>query len=267
MPIEEGIYFPTQKEDEKVFLLIRKHWFVYSVFFFLMILMILPIIIIIIFWLYYPASINLQVGDMIIVGMSIYLLLMLSFLLFGFIDYYLDVDIVTDHRIVDIDQNGLFKRQISELHLRQIQDVHAKVEGFASTFFHFGDVYIQTAGEKNYFVFRSIPHPYTVAKQIISLHEQQIEMDEKGISSNREMEIDELEKKARKLLKQSTTLEKLKNPGPFLSPAATKEKIQDDEVVPIKKITKLNKSISKPLNFRSDEEEGELKEGREIDFK
>lgn len=96
-------------------------------------------------------------------------------MLFGFVDYYLDVYIVTNERIVDISQNGFFKRDIAELHLHQVQDVSAKEEGFFSTMFHYGDVTIQTAGERENFVFRSVPHPYIISKKIVDLHEAQLE--------------------------------------------------------------------------------------------
>jgi hypothetical protein len=89
----------------------------------------------------------------------------------------LDIYIVTDQRIVDISQEGFFKRQISELHLHQVQDVNASVIGIWGTLLHFGDIHIQTAAERENFVFRSVPHSYTVAKQIITLHEAHMEKD------------------------------------------------------------------------------------------
>lgn len=75
---------------------------------------------------------------------------------YGFIDYYLDVYIITNERIVNIEQNGFFKREISELHLHQIQDVSAKVNGFLPTIMHYGDVFIQTAAERENFVFANL---------------------------------------------------------------------------------------------------------------
>ena len=101
----------------------------------------------------------------------------LGLMLYGFVNYYLDVYIVTNKRIVDIKQNGFFRREIAELHLHQVQDVEARVEGFFKTLMHFGTIYIQTAGERENFVFEDVPHPYTLAKQIVELHEAQIESE------------------------------------------------------------------------------------------
>jgi hypothetical protein len=82
---------------------------------------------------------------------------------------------VTNERIVDITQNGFFRRDIAELHLHQVQDVSANEDGMLPTFFHYGDITIQTAGERENFIFKSVPHPYTISKKIIDLHEAQLE--------------------------------------------------------------------------------------------
>lgn len=86
-----------------------------------------------------------------------------------FLDYFLDVWLVTNDRIVNIEQQGLFARTISELDLFQIQDVTSEVKGILPTMFNFGNVYIQTAGQKERFVFRQIPDPHGARKKITDL--------------------------------------------------------------------------------------------------
>ncbi len=78
---------------------------------------------------------------------------------------------MTDKRIVDIEQVGLFKRIIAEQKLFRVQDVTAEVKGIIPTFLHYGKVTIQTAGTKERFVFDEIPHPYEVSKKIIQMVE------------------------------------------------------------------------------------------------
>jgi uncharacterized membrane protein YdbT with pleckstrin-like domain len=100
------------------------------------------------------------------------------FFLFGwlfafqlFVEYWLDTFIVTDKRILDIDQRGLFGRTVSELRLFRTQDVTAEVNGFLHTLLDYGDVYVQTAGETERFHFENISHPNHVAKMILELAE------------------------------------------------------------------------------------------------
>jgi hypothetical protein len=175
MPIK-GKYFPTQESGERVFLLIRRHWMVFSTMFAVIIVLIIPIFVLMFYWWYNSEVFSGPLGNFVIVFGGIYSLAVLCLALFGFVNYYLDVFIVTNERIVDIKQNGFFKREIAELHLHQVQDVEAKVEGVLQTMFHYGNIFIQTAGERENFVFEDVPHPYTLAKKIVELHRAQIEV-------------------------------------------------------------------------------------------
>lgn len=89
----------------------------------------------------------------------------------SFIDYWLDAFILSDKRILDIDQKGLFNRTVSELRLYRVQDVTAEVKGLIHTFLNYGDISVQTAGEEERFHFINIPHPNEVAKQILEWSE------------------------------------------------------------------------------------------------
>lgn len=181
-----GKYFPGQAPAERVFLVLRRSVFTYIAFLGVAFIMLVPLIILYYYYLRFPdsfANVNLVAGLILII--SSYLLFILGLLLYGFVDYYLDVYIITDERIVDIKQIGFFKREIAELHLREVQDVSAQVKGVYATMFHFGDVVIQTAGERPNFIFTAIPHPYQVSKKIADLHEAQIEKEQllsRGIS-------------------------------------------------------------------------------------
>ncbi len=90
-----------------------------------------------------------------------------SFLIW--IDYYFDIWIITSKRIINIEQKGLFMRNVSEADYTKIQDVTAEVHGFFPTIINFGDVYIQTAAETGRFVFRTISNPYGTKDLIMQL--------------------------------------------------------------------------------------------------
>jgi membrane protein YdbS with pleckstrin-like domain len=67
-----------------------------------------------------------------------------------FHNYYLSLQLVTSDRIIDIDQTGLFKREVNELAISNIQDVTYKQTGLIQTFFGFGQVIVKTAGSDNH---------------------------------------------------------------------------------------------------------------------
>lgn len=168
-------FFPSQRPNEKISLLLRRHWFTYVMFWNIGLIMSIPLFVLAYFWIFSDAEFSALLINVTVLGGFSYLLFIIGLLFYGFIDYYLDVYIVTNERIVSIEQNGFFKRKISELHLHQIQDVSAQVLGAFATLLHYGDIHIQTAGERENFVFRSIPNPYRISKIIIELHEKSLE--------------------------------------------------------------------------------------------
>jgi len=84
----------------------------------------------------------------------------------AFSNYYLDVFLVTDERILHINQLGPFSRKVAELRLVRIQDIAIEQYGIIPTLLHFGTIRVQTAGEAPSFSFNSVPRP-TALKEII----------------------------------------------------------------------------------------------------
>lgn len=171
--------FPGQRNNETIKLIIRRHVLILiSAYFYLFIMAVLPVV----FYIFaiptlFPAF-NIYPYD------RIFFLLCLIY--YGFIwiaafviwtDYYLDIWIITDQRIIDIEQTGLFSRVVSELDLKRIQDITSEVKGMAQTMFGFGDVHIQTASEQTKFNLTSIPHPVVTRRAIMDLYETAREKD------------------------------------------------------------------------------------------
>lgn len=100
---------------------------------------------------------------------SVYYLYIALFFYSTFIDYYLDVWIVTNKRIIAIEQKGLFNRTTSETELERVQDVTAHQKGFFATFFTYGDITVQTAAERIQFVFKQVDNPFDVQARVQAL--------------------------------------------------------------------------------------------------
>ena len=157
-------------KNEKVVLEVRKHWFILLArTLFLVFFIFLPIIL----------MIGIKVAGIsefiTLNGESLYIWITLTslWLLFVWIiffviwtDHYLDILIITNKKIVDIEQKGLFHREISTFRLDRMQDITIEIHGFIATLLDFGDVNIQTAGESREFIAKSIPNPTKVKKQI-----------------------------------------------------------------------------------------------------
>ncbi len=89
---------------------------------------------------------------------------------------YLDVLVVTNRRIIDIEQKGLFARTVSSVRFDRIQDITVEVHGLLPTLLRFGTVRIQTAGEEKEFVMRNLHEPYAVKDFIMKEHHRALEM-------------------------------------------------------------------------------------------
>ncbi|OGE75638.1 MAG: hypothetical protein A3K06_00595 [Candidatus Doudnabacteria bacterium RIFCSPHIGHO2_01_52_17] len=103
---------------------------------------------------------------------TIYIMFLVGALFSIWILYYLNYQIITNERIVDVTQKNLLHHTTSELHLDRIQDVTAEISGLFGNLFNYGNVYVQTAGEQTRFVFDRVPRPHSVAKLILDLYER-----------------------------------------------------------------------------------------------
>jgi len=162
---------PNKLPNEKIIKIIRRDLFIlFKKILFLILLIILPLIF---FYLLIFSQSNLINGELtyplIVLSTSAYYLFIWLFFFFSFIDYYLDIWIITNERIIDIQQKGFFSRVISEHKLFRIQDVTSEVHGFWPTVLKYGDVHIQTAGTIQRFHFHQIPNPGPVRDIIIKL--------------------------------------------------------------------------------------------------
>ena len=167
-------------KDEKIISTTRKHWFVLvreTLFLFFMLL--LPFSIAMagkILSIEYTFEITGNTITLFVIISSIFLLFVWMMFFVIWTDYYLDILILTNKHVIDVEQKGLFSRELSTFRLDKIQDVTAEANGMIQTFFSFGTIHIQTAGEDQDFVIRGIPKPFEVKHNISK--QQDLLMDE-----------------------------------------------------------------------------------------
>ena len=162
---------PHQQPDEKVILFLRRHWtVVFQIIIAIGILYFIPAFLVGLFWQrILPFFEHELYGPILTLIISLYTASIWLLAFVEFVDYYLDVWIVTNKRILNIEQKGLFRRTASELHIGAIQDVTSEVNGILRTVFDFGNVYIQTAGKDKRFIFKDIPEPEKIKEEITGI--------------------------------------------------------------------------------------------------
>lgn len=165
--------FPGQQVGEKICLETRQHWMIFFIKF--LVWLMFAAILVLSDWAiktYAPLLNSHPYLEYLSLIKSVYLMFLILGLLILWVMYYLNLQIVTNERIVDITQTSLVNHTISELHLSRIEDVTAEIKGVLGTFLDYGNVFVQTAAETERFVFDRVPNPTAVAKLILDLYEE-----------------------------------------------------------------------------------------------
>ncbi|EKE06700.1 MAG: hypothetical protein ACD_18C00302G0006 [uncultured bacterium] len=163
-----------QKNYEKVIFILHRHPFTFiPTLLLFIVLMLIPVALYFMLNSLFPQLfIDITSNTLLILFASVYYLSTYLFFYGRFIDFYLDMWIVTNDRIVDIEQHSLFHREITELDLYRIQDATASVKGFFATIFQFGNVDIKTASSNTKIIFQNIHNPNHVREQLIKLADE-----------------------------------------------------------------------------------------------
>jgi hypothetical protein len=163
-PFPKEIKFETQESKEKIILFLRRHfitnipWIIVS-----FIMLILPILLSPFF------NLNFMPARYQIITFILWYLITSAYILENYLSWYFNVYIITDERVIDVDFYSLIYKRISETKIEKIEDVTYSQGGIAQSFFDYGLVNIQTAGEITEFEFDAIPHPSKVAKVLNQL--------------------------------------------------------------------------------------------------
>lgn len=171
--------FPGQHKGEEIKLVLRKHIIaLLPHFIYISAMFLLPIAFyILVVPAVFPAFLNAPYDKLFILLSLIYYGAIWIMAFTVWTDYYLDIWIITNERLLDIEQIGFFNRVVSELDFKRIQDITSRVHGIIPTMFGFGNIHIQTAAEKSKFDLKAIPHPVTVRRQITKLYKAAKEKD------------------------------------------------------------------------------------------
>lgn len=155
---------------ENIVLKARKHWFV-----------VFSEVILLLFMLLVPLAAFLFISNVDIVdirGNVVYLFLAVEsmwalfiWLMFSkfWVNYYLDVWVITNKRLIDVEQKGFFHREISTVNLENVEDISVVIRGIIPTFLKFGEIRVQTAAEAREFVMRMAANPTDIKNTLLRL--------------------------------------------------------------------------------------------------
>lgn len=161
--VRPEIRFEAQEKDEEVILVLRAHpitqlpWILASFFAF---------VLLIILNFFFPTFLNSQ---QIVFANFLIVILILSYLWLNVLFYTFNVGIISNKRIIDIDFYSILYRETTESRLSNVEDITSKQGGYFGSFFHYGNVFIQTAGTQTNIEFLSVPEPAEIVRIINEL--------------------------------------------------------------------------------------------------
>jgi hypothetical protein len=155
-------YFEDQFDNEEVLFVFRKHPIVMRRGLIIAMLAILLGTV--------PSLFN-PTYTMYFIGLACGLVLATLIMLPGWIGWWFSVFIITDQRLIQITQKGLFHRSVIDMRLNQIQMINYEVSGIQETLLGFGTIMMQTyVGD---LVIHEIHHPAQIQKKILEIMREQ----------------------------------------------------------------------------------------------
>lgn len=157
------IKFSIQENDEEIILVLRMHpitqifWLVNGIIFF---------IVLFLFNIFFSSYFSL---NQIFFFNIFFISLIFSYLWFNFLNWYFNVGIITNKRVIDIDYHGVIYKEFTVAKLNKIEDITSKTGGYLQSIFDYGNVFIQTAGTEVNIEFINIPQPSKVVSVINNL--------------------------------------------------------------------------------------------------
>lgn len=167
--------------DEKIIFFLHRHPFIFikKILVYLG-LGALPFLVFFVLRAYLPSILeNEIIYPLLILLASLWLIFIWISLFQSWINYYFDLYVVTNRQIINIDQAGLFNRTLSKQSLSRVQDISVESKGFFATILKYGNIYVQSAGAKERFVFSEVKDPYLIAEKLNKLARETLEKLEK----------------------------------------------------------------------------------------
>lgn len=172
------------KPDEEVLVVARHHWFVFlRAIVGILILFFLPFFAVPLLDTFLAAGggpVAIPDGFGVFFA-SLWTLFLWQVLFAKWTDIYFDIWIITNWRIIDIDQKGFFNRDIATLlNFDNIEDVATQINSVIGTLLEYGDVQVQTAGAAREFIFKEADNPRHVERIIRGAQEKRLGLHPKA---------------------------------------------------------------------------------------
>ncbi len=165
-----NVHFATQNKGEKVFILLRRHFITNLGWIFSTgVYVALPILLHFVLNFFGQSITGIFGLRLSLLLAAVYYALVLTNALRNFVDWYFNIYIVTDERVINYSFQPFVSRDITELSLQDIEDIKEADVGILEAFFNYGNVSVYTAADESVITFHFVPSPQLVRDKISDL--------------------------------------------------------------------------------------------------
>lgn len=177
----EKIAFEKSEELIKV---VRKHWFIIVIELAgITLLALIPLVtLLLIYATDTEVTVNLDEHLLsVLFGTLCWLIICCMMAVMAWTHYFLDLWIITDRRIIVIEQIHFFNRKVGSFRLERMQDIKVKITGIIPTLLNFGTLRAQTASaaESN-FTNNGLPNPRELQSLIQKAMDERLKVLQSG---------------------------------------------------------------------------------------
>lgn len=132
------LHLDNMRPWEKILMVLKRHWIAY-----------------VIVWLYFVAWLFITIvlfsipgfipSSYIYIILCVFWMVWALFLYVQWLNHELDMFVITDNRIIWVEQVTFLNRNVTECNLWQVQEVNSKTKWLFSNILNFWTIYIQTA--------------------------------------------------------------------------------------------------------------------------
>ncbi|MDC0506169.1 PH domain-containing protein [Candidatus Gracilibacteria bacterium] len=148
------------RPGEKVEMVVRRHWIIFAFigFYFSLGLVLTAMTFSFGGWGFIP-----------MISMILFWMIYLLFLYIDWINHELDLFVVTNNRIIGVEQISFLNRTVSEANLGQIQEVNSKTKGILANLLNFGTLGVQTAGSTQTMTMAYVPKCMSCQRKMLNI--------------------------------------------------------------------------------------------------
>lgn len=148
------------KPEEEILAVIKRHWIVYVMIWVFFLVGLIITIILFSVLNFTPISILINV---------VFWMFFSTFLYIEWLNHELDMYVVSNNRVIWINQISFLNRAVSECNLWQVQEVNSKTSWLFANIFNYWTLTIQTAWNATTLTMDFAPDPMQTARKILNI--------------------------------------------------------------------------------------------------